>query len=510
MPEAKRKRNPEAPTENPVEDQAEQVEIDREEPGLPPPKRKSVPWQETLLTLIANQQEQIAELRKSNMAGPTPSTSTDGTLIAQTPAPTPPTSLTTWASFRLSEFDPDKSNFTIEEWLEDASKLKGELGASDLIMIAKAGEALRGRAYRYYCDWRPVRRGWEDFCKDLGVAFPDRETPGVRAFMAATLRSKDCESLSDYGNQKLRRIYRFCDALPWATRLSMVEYGLDHAEAQASIRIRQPGDERELLKLLSEIDGHRRKHQTVVDPRSCDADPLFVESVLIVAGLVIAKKTVVCRRQLKKTIEIEKPEKPTESKVSTFRKRRTFNTTPIATALCNHQAVSLTYIIDSGADISVIGRSTVEKLQASMSPTLRVISGLGTETIPAIGTCEIVVVLPNVSIDVLFTVVQDDVMPSNLAAIIGWEVISRPNVKIKKGTDGLELHHDLSNTRNVLTIEERGAFDDLQVTRLAERNLARLKQLLIETQKAIPDHITTGKLTITLKDDIPEMTPFLT
>jgi hypothetical protein len=119
----------------------------------------------------------------------------------------------------------------------------------------------------------------------------------------------------------------------------------------------------------------------------------------------------------------------------------------------------LTYIIDSGADISVIGRSTVEKLQASMSPTLRVISGLGTETIPAI-------------------VVPDGVMPSNLAAIIGWEVISRPNVKIKKGTDGLELHHDLSNTRNVLTIEERGAFDDLQVTRLAERNLARLKQLL--------------------------------
>jgi hypothetical protein len=156
MPKAKRKRNPEAPTGNPEEDQAEQVEIDREEPGLPPPKRKSVPWQETLLTLIANQQEQIAELRKSNMAGPTPSTSTDGTLIAQTPAPT---SLTTWASFRLSDFDPDKSNFTIEEWLEDTSKLKGELGASDLIMIAKAGEALRGRAYRYYCDWRPVRRG---------------------------------------------------------------------------------------------------------------------------------------------------------------------------------------------------------------------------------------------------------------------------------------------------------------------------------------------------------------
>jgi hypothetical protein len=171
--------------------------------------------------------------------------------------------------------------------------------------------------------------------------------------------------------------------------------------------------------------------------------------------------------------------------------------------LCNHQAVSLTYIIDSGADISVIGRSTAEKLQVPMSPTSRVISGLGTETIPAIGTCEIVVVLPNVSIDVLFTVVPDNVMPSNLAAIIGWDVISRPNVKIKKGIDGLELHHDLSNTGNVLTIAENDAFDDLEVTRLAERDLARLKQLLIETREATPDHITTGKLTITLKDDIP-------
>jgi hypothetical protein len=152
----------------------------------------------------------------------------------------------------------------------------------------------------------------------------------------------------------------------------------------------------------------------------------------------------------------------------------------------------LTYIIDSGADISVIGRSTAEKLQVPMSSTSRVISGLGTETVPAIGTCKIVVVLPNViSIDVLFTVVPDNVMPSNLAGIIGWDVISRPNVKIKKGTDGLELHHDLSNTGNVLTIEETGAFDDLQVTRLAERDLARLKQLLIETRKATPEHITT-------------------
>jgi hypothetical protein len=144
----------------------------------------------------------------------------------------------------------------------------------------------------------------------------------------------------------------------------------------------------------------------------------------------------------------------------------------------------LTYIIDSGADISVIGRSTVEKLQASMSPTLRVISGLGTETISAIGTCEIVVVLPNVSIDVLFTVVPDDVVPSNLAAIIGWDVISRPNVKIKKGTDGLELHHNLSNTGNVLELVPTLMIDD------AETKMRTEAALLCELKTLVPFYHT--------------------
>ncbi|KAH0815408.1 hypothetical protein GEV33_007383 [Tenebrio molitor] len=72
--------------------------------------------------------------------------------------------------------------------------------------------------------------------------------------------------------------------------------------------------------------------------------------------------------------------------------------------------------------------------------------------------------------------------------------------QFQRGNLGWE---NLSNTGNVLTIEKTGAFDDLQVTRVAERDLVRLKQLLIKTQKATPDHITTRKLTITLKDDIP-------
>jgi hypothetical protein len=89
------------------------------------------------------------------------------------------------------------------------------------------------------------------------VAFPDRKTPGGCAFIAATLRSRDCNSLGDYGNRKLRNIRRFHEGLPCRTVVSMIEYKLDHNEARTAIHLQQPASERELLKLLSACDAKR-------------------------------------------------------------------------------------------------------------------------------------------------------------------------------------------------------------------------------------------------------------
>lgn len=56
------------------------------------------------------------------------------------------------ATFLFSDFNPDVSNNTIEEWLDVATSLKEELGVCDSLMIAKTWEALNGRAQRYYCE----------------------------------------------------------------------------------------------------------------------------------------------------------------------------------------------------------------------------------------------------------------------------------------------------------------------------------------------------------------------
>jgi hypothetical protein len=139
---------------NMADQPTDQIEEDNPSPALKgsesegetnPPKRPKVGWQESLITLIASQQEQLAQLaRQSNMATkPTPNMAT---CVADVPNS---------QMFKLAEFNPDTSSYAIEEWLDDATKLKNELHVGDILMIVKAGEALKGRAHHYYCNWRP-------------------------------------------------------------------------------------------------------------------------------------------------------------------------------------------------------------------------------------------------------------------------------------------------------------------------------------------------------------------
>jgi hypothetical protein len=84
------------------------------------------------------------------------------TPLQPTPVDSAPASVSV-TSFRLPGFDPDKSSFAVTEWLEDVTRLKTDLTLSDIVMIAKAGEALENRAFQYYFEWRPFQRTWQNF-----------------------------------------------------------------------------------------------------------------------------------------------------------------------------------------------------------------------------------------------------------------------------------------------------------------------------------------------------------
>jgi hypothetical protein len=127
---------------------------------------------------------------------------------------------------------------------------------------------------------------------------------------------------------------------------------------------------------------------------------------------------------------------------------------------------------------------------------VHLLSGIGARHVYSSGTCDLVAVLPTVTLEVLFTIVADDTIPGNLSAIIGWDVIGRANLCIDKTADGLELHHDVLNVPRVMTMSTTTKFSQLKVSGLDEQSLRKLKQLLLQCHKKTADHIVTGKLSI--------------
>lgn len=130
-------------------------------------------------------------------------------------------------------------------------------------------------------------------------------------------------------------------------------------------------------------------------------------------------------------------------------------TTPIATLLCKQSAPSFSYLIDSGAEESIIKHSVTKTLNATIKTDdkTHVFSGFGSQIVYAVGVCDLITVLPMVTLDIRYAVVPDSVIPDNIDLIIGWDVISRPCLRIEKGHDGLELHHDLLSISKVLTLK---------------------------------------------------------
>lgn len=131
----------------------------------------------------------------------------------------------------------------------------------------------------------------------------------------------------------------------------------------------------------------------------------------------------------------------------------------------------------------------------------RALVGFGTQVVYSIGSCDLIIVLPEITLEISFTVVPDDVMPSDIDIIIGWDVIGRPSLRVGKSVDGLELYHQLLDGPRVFTIKSSNFCLD-QVD-LSDKLRLQVEDLLKTYRNKTPDHITTGKMAIKLKDSTP-------
>lgn len=167
------------------------------------------------------------------------------------------------AHIKLSTFDPDDTPFTMTEWMDEVTRIQQEFGLSDTLIVLKAGDALRGRAARFYKHWKPIARDWVSFRRDFEVAFPEQGTAATRVRACLAIKSSDFSSLVEYGNAKLAAIKRFYANFPWHIILSLLEYDVQNSEVKNRICLQAPSCETDLLKLLAVCDA-----RTVTETRA--------------------------------------------------------------------------------------------------------------------------------------------------------------------------------------------------------------------------------------------------
>lgn len=111
--------------------------------------------------------------------------------------------------------------------------------------------------------------------------------------------------------------------------------------------------------------------------------------------------------------------------------RRFLHKTPFATILLEGTALTFSYVIDTGADLSLMCESAVKRLNIKIQPDDTQLNTVGT-SITCKGRCIVCAVLPNLILEIQFLVVADKGWPGIADALIGMDVIQRPGLEFIK------------------------------------------------------------------------------
>jgi hypothetical protein len=192
---------------------------------------------------------------------------------------------------------------------------------------------------------------------------------------------------------------------------------------------------------------------------------------------------------------------PRPNVVQCVRPLRSSYSTPIATTLLEGKASKFSYIIDTGAEVSLIKESTVRRMNALINNEQTTLRTVGA-TVVCKGRCTLFVIFQDATLEIQFWVTPDNVWPGVSEALIGMDVIQRPDLELVKRGNYVDLSYHATFVPNVATLnvtEEQ----DLVVSGLVEVEQSRLRDLLNHFKNRTAPRITTGQLTVRLSDPTP-------
>lgn len=176
---------------------------------------------------------------------------------------------------------------------------------------------------------------------------------------------------------------------------------------------------------------------------------------------------------------------------------------PTATIFNKSAVNSISYLVDTGADVSILHEKIAKLLNLPIQPDCQTLSGLGHCLTKSIGRSSAILFTPTMNLEVDFLIVPDGFIPGgDIDALIGLDVLKRPGIKIDFKEDSVDIvYTPLSRPRicTLYTFQE----NQLNLSGLDERVSREIKIIIQNAITQTPAAVTTSKLKITLRDTQP-------
>jgi hypothetical protein len=394
-------------------------------------------------------------------------------------------------------------------------------------MILKAVAALQGKARKFYNGWRPLVRTWATFEDDLITAFPDHETWHTKLVRAANMKSSDFDSISEYAIEKIRSLYRFYSDLPWDRILSPVVGRIESIALRTAINLHQPKNQKELMLLLRQNEleepptkrprvdqihyfsgkcfacnktGHKKYQcknvsSSIVKPIAGNESPQEKSTLVTPRGESSSYCTCTFCKRVGHTI-MTCFKKNTQSTIRCILTERR-EIMPTATFVMCSLERSFKYMVDSGADRSIIHHRVAKITNTHVTPVSQTLTGFGKGSIRALGRCQLHVSLQKATLEIDFLVVTNHTIP-DVDALIGLETITRHGIKIVTQKYGIDLELCKPEPAGVRTLQVHPDLSGVD-----EQHRGRLQNLLATLRSTSQNSVTTGESQIKLTDVVP-------
>lgn len=173
---------------------------------------------------------------------------------------------------------------------------------------------------------------------------------------------------------------------------------------------------------------------------------------------------------------------------------------PSATVTNNSMISSIAYLVDTGADVSILHEKIAKALDLQIQPDCQILSGVGNCVMKPLGRSSVVMCTPTMTLEIDFLIVPDGSIPGcDVDALIGLDVLKRPGIKIEFNANSVDIEYDHSDRQRISAIY---AFEenDLNLSGLDEWVIKEIKTIIQNGISQTPAAVTTNKLRITLRD----------